>query len=432
MKIGVDRRSLGILGHVVGHLGRARRRVERTGVPVRPLTRACRGRSSPEALSQEPLNGWGGGRLPRKRTRIAVVIWSGELGGAETWSAAIAQQMRRSGVDATVVSITDSAPLADRMAAMAVPWVDVGFARGSEIIRRARHYARVVADAGGDGALLMASGYMASALRAGGYRSPVVGVEHGRLIETLARPRPRRWLDQIDLALGARLVDAQVAVSAFMLAQLRLAPHRADATVIPNGVDLDAFRPTRPVLDASRPAVIGWAGRMVSGKGVDDLLHATAALARRGAVELRLAGDGPDRGRIEDLAQALGVAPIVRFLGRVQDMPEFWNECDIAVASSSTLVESFGMAALEAAACGRPVVATRNGGFVDIVVDETTGRIVDRGDAPALASAIGQYIEHPDQAQAHGARARERAVDRFGIRACSDAYIALLQTLRHT
>lgn len=365
---------------------------------------------------------------PEKRS-IGVVIWSGALGGAETWSAAIAQQMQRSGINATVISITDSAPLADRMAAMGVPWVDIGMARGAGVIPRARHYARLVAGAGADGALLMTSGYMATALRIGGYRSPIVAVEHGHVSRVLAGSRPRRWLDLIDLALGARLLDAQVAVSPFMLAELRRAPHRADATSIPNGVNLETFCPTRPVLEAGRRPVVGWAGRMVPGKGVDDLLHATARAAKRVEFELQLAGDGPDRERIQALATALGIADKVRLVGRRQDMAAFWNECDIAIASSSTFIESFGMAPLEAGACARPVVATHNGGFVDIVVDGVTGRIVDPRDPRALASAIATYIENPDRARLHGAHARQRAVARFGIRACADAYIALFERL---
>jgi len=125
----------------------------------------------------------------------------------------------------------------------------------------------------------------------------------------------------------------------------------------------------------------------------------------------------------------LGIADKVRLVGRRQDMAAFWNECDIAIASSSTFIESFGMAPLEAGACARPVVATHNGGFVDIVVDGVTGRIVDPRDPRALASAIATYIENPDRARLHGAHARQRAVARFGIRACADAYIALFERL---
>jgi glycosyltransferase involved in cell wall biosynthesis len=340
----------------------------------------------------------------------------------------MAQQLRAAGVDAGLVVITRADPLDERLRAMGVPYATLGLARGKDVIGKPREYARCVAEVGVDAALLMTSGFMASALRLGGYRGRLVGIEHGHSLQLLSGHGWRRRIDRADLALGARALDSQVAVSHFMLQQLRRLPHHAAAVVIPNGVNLDHFRPITPAFDARDRPVVGWAGRMVPGKGVDDLLHAMT-VDRDCSFDVHLAGDGPERSRLEALAVTLGVADRVQFQGRRQDMATFWNDCDVAVAPSNTFVESFGMAPLEASACGRAVVATRNGGFVDVVVDGITGRLVPPGDVSAMGAAIATYVRDPDRARVHGASGRERAVARFGISACAATYLNLVQSL---
>jgi glycosyltransferase involved in cell wall biosynthesis len=293
-------------------------------------------------------------------------------------------------------------------------------------MRHPRIYTQMVSSVGTHGAILMTAGYMATALRLGGYRAPIVAVEHGSVLELLARPRALQCAARVDLALGARAIDAQVAVSEFMLGKLRRVPHSRDTGTIPNGVDIDEFRLRRPIFETERRPLVGWAGRMVPGKGVDDLLHATASKGEP-SFDVQLAGDGPERPRLEQLVESLGISSRVRFVGRRHDMSAFWNECDLAAATSSTFIESFGMAPLEAGACGRPVVATRNGGFPDIVIDGITGRLVDSGDRAGIAGALLSYTRDPTMARRHGATARDRAAEHFGIRVCADSYIRLLR-----
>jgi glycosyltransferase involved in cell wall biosynthesis len=365
-----------------------------------------------------------------QRPRIALVVWSGVLGGAETWSASMARAFRRAGADATVVSITESGLLGDRLADMGVPLVDLRLSRGGMLPRAAPRYASAMRQVGTDGAILMTSGYMATCLRMGGYTMPIVGVEHGHILQASSASRLGRRLELLDLYVGAHCVSAQVAVSKFMLRELKRVPHHRQVVTIPNGVNLEEFAPVRDVLADGREAILGWAGRMIPGKGVDDLLRAFALIAETCCVRLCLAGDGPERNELEALATRLGVATKVRFLGRQQNMSAFWNRCDIAVGSSSTFVESFGLSPLEASACGRPVVATQNGGYADVVKNGRTGRLVPVGDPRAMASALTAYLGCPALAREDGTRGRARAEAHFDICKCAEGYLELLRSVR--
>jgi glycosyltransferase involved in cell wall biosynthesis len=357
------------------------------------------------------------------------VIWSGVLGGAETWSVSMAEQLRALGVNATVVVITSSRPLSDGLRAGHPPVIELGLSRGGALIRAPRRYATVLRDVGAHGALLMTSGYMATMLRIGGYRGPLIGIEHGQLLQT-PETKHRRWSRQLDLLIGAHCLDAQVAVSSFMLTKLERLPHHPRVSVIPNGVDLGHYRPERPLGENGSIFTIGWAGRLIAGKGVDDLLRASARLTARNPFRVLIAGDGPERESLQALASGIAPSGAVKFIGTCHDMPAFWNGCDLAVATSNQLEESFGLASLEASACGRPVVATRNGGFVEVVEHGETGQIVPPGDIEALAAGISRYLGDPELAREHGARGRARATDRFDIRMSALSYVKLLDAVR--
>jgi len=95
----------------------------------------------------------------------------------------------------------------------------------------------------------------------------------------------------------------------------------------------------------------------------------------------------------------------------------------------STFVESFGMAALEAAACGIPVIATRSGALPEVVSDGVTGTLVDPGDVTALGDAIVAYATEPHLRAQHGAAGHEWARERFNIAQCARAYLDLFAEL---
>jgi len=194
--------------------------------------------------------------------------------------------------------------------------------------------------------------------------------------------------------------------------------------VIPCGVDLELFRPgdvrqarARLGLDAAR--VLLFVGRLAPIKGLATLLKALAAAKANGLgrADVRLVVVGGDkeehwdaeRARFRRMAADLGVAPWVDFRGpQPQDqLPDYYAAADVCLMPS--LYESFGMVALEAMACGVPVVGSRVGGLAVTVQDEVTGLLVPEGDVQALSGAIAHLLEDEGCRRRLGVRAAEWA-----------------------
>src|SRR4051794_26235210 len=114
--------------------------------------------------------------------RLSVVLWDGNVGGAEKVTAELAGALRNVGVDATVVFVRDPATLAADLERLEVPYVSFGARRVEEVLWRPRPFTRLVREYGPDGTLLPAVGHQAPALRIGGYRAPLVAIEHGFLL----------------------------------------------------------------------------------------------------------------------------------------------------------------------------------------------------------------------------------------------------------
>jgi glycosyltransferase involved in cell wall biosynthesis len=186
-------------------------------------------------------------------------------------------------------------------------------------------------------------------------------------------------------ATGLRLAEAAA----------RYAPAGKPVTVVPYGVDLREFRP-RP--REERPeVVVGAVARLSKEKGLHYLLEAFAIVAgRHPQARLVLAGEGPERQRLERLAARLGLGERVRFLGEVphEQVPEVLQGLDILAMPST--YEGFGVAALEAEAMEVPVVASRIHGIPDVVVDGETGLLVPSRDRQALAAAVERLATDGD------------------------------------
>jgi glycosyltransferase involved in cell wall biosynthesis len=193
-----------------------------------------------------------------------------------------------------------------------------------------------------------------------------------------------RRADQIT-ATGLRLAEAAA----------RYAPAGKPVTVVPYGVDLREFRP-RPGPERSE-VVVGAVARLSKEKGLHYLLQAFALVAGRyPQARLLLAGDGPERQRLERLASRLGLGERARFLGEVphEQVPEVLQEIDIFAMPST--YEGFGVAALEAEAMEVPVVASRVYGIPDVVLDGETGLLVPPRDRQALAAALERLAADGD------------------------------------
>ncbi len=219
----------------------------------------------------------------------------------------------------------------------------------------------------------------------------------------------------------AREVDRVVATSsAEVFTLMRMGASAQRLSIVPCGVDLDRFSPEGPRFERSGDVLrIVSLGRLVPRKGVDD---AIAALALVPNAELVIAGGSApgcgdtddDERRLRALARRCGVEERVDFHGPVErdDVPPLLRSADIVVCTP--WYEPFGMVALEAMACGAPVVASSVGGLVDTIIDGYTGLHVPARDPKQLAYALSELARDPARRARLGRYAVERARSRYG------------------
>jgi D-inositol-3-phosphate glycosyltransferase len=208
------------------------------------------------------------------------------------------------------------------------------------------------------------------------------------------------------IASAERLVAASVAERAHLVRHAGADPERI--AVVPCGVDTELFTPgdaeaARATLGRSGDPLILYVGRLAPIKGLETLLDAIALLARRGRrVRLVVVGgdaDEPQDGHEAGLRAritALGIGDLVSFAGPQpqETLRTHYVAADVTVLPSH--YESFGMVALEAMACGSPVVASRVGGLTTTVRDGVTGFLVAEGDVNALAGRLETLLADPD------------------------------------
>jgi glycosyltransferase involved in cell wall biosynthesis len=191
--------------------------------------------------------------------------------------------------------------------------------------------------------------------------------------------------------------------------------------VVPNGVDINRFRPdararfeVRSELKLHDDCFVWLAvGRFDYAKDYSNLLHAFAQLSHEDAF-LLIAGQGPLKSRMESLAHQLGIAQKVLFLGIRQDVPRLMNAADGYVMSS--FYEGLPMVLLEASASGLPIVATDVGGNRELVLNGQTGYLVSPRDAEALSAAMRRLMNMPVESRNQlGVRGRERVLALYSL-----------------
>jgi glycosyltransferase involved in cell wall biosynthesis len=186
-----------------------------------------------------------------------------------------------------------------------------------------------------------------------------------------------------------------------------------DVEVIPFGVDTERFAPAPPP-DPAAPA-IGFTKSLEGRYGPQILVEAFLAIASaHPRATLEIAGDGSMRSRLEHVVASSEHADRVRFHGRIHPdrIHELTRRFSIA-AMPSVCRESFGVAAIEASACGIPVVASDIGGIPEAVVHGRTGLLVAPGDPRALAEALGALLGDPERRRRLGEAGRELVLERY-------------------
>jgi glycosyltransferase involved in cell wall biosynthesis len=197
---------------------------------------------------------------------------------------------------------------------------------------------------------------------------------------------------------------------------VRLGRRPERVLVVPNVIDLAAFDAARPDSAAVAGAGDGFSAtvvaRLIEPKRLERFLHALA-MARREVPEVRgrIAGEGPERGRLERLAADLGLLPQgLQFLGEQADVPAVLAAADVLMLTSDQ--EGFPNVLLEAMAARLPVICTPAGDAARIVLDGDTGFVVDR-EAPALAARLVALARDRHLARRMGAAGRARVEREF-------------------
>jgi len=185
-------------------------------------------------------------------------------------------------------------------------------------------------------------------------------------------------------------------------------------TVIPFGIDLDHFRfiQRRPK-DIVTIGITKWLHHKY---GIDILIRAFEPIARaRADVRLLIAGTGPKEGLYKELVRTLGIEDRVIFAGLIDHdcMPQFLSGLDIYAMPSVHHGESFGVAALEAAATGLPVVGSRIGGVPEVVIHGETGMLVEPRNVRDLQSALEKLISDPALRLKMGVKGRRLVETRY-------------------
>jgi len=224
-------------------------------------------------------------------------------------------------------------------------------------------------------------------------------------------------------------VDVVIAISEGVRAALLASGVRPDRIrVVPSGIDVDAFAPppgARARLRADwgvapDEVVVILVGVLEARKGHRILLDAARAIPPSLRVRYVFCGAGSEEAALRARVAADGLP--VHFTGFRRDVPACLAAADVAVLPS--LHEGLGVAALEAMAAERPVVASRTGGLAEVVIDGETGRLVSPGDAVALGRALVELAADPERRRAMGARGAVRVRARFSGAAMAEGTLA--------
>jgi glycosyltransferase involved in cell wall biosynthesis len=260
-----------------------------------------------------------------------------------------------------------------------------------------------------------------AAVLSGEPRPTIVHTYHGHVLEGYFGPVRNATYRDLERRL-ARVSDALIGVSKATVDDLvRLGvADRSKFRVIPIGLDLTPFiEPRHGAREVFRREVgagedevlLTYVGRLARIKRVEVMLHAVARAHELGApVRLAIVGDGGIRPQLEQLADELGVADRVRFVGYRADVAPVAAASDVALLSSDN--EGTPVSLIEAAAAATPAVATAVGGVPDVVTPET-GILAPSGDSHALAGAIVAMARDVDARQRMGKAARRHVMERF-------------------
>ena len=266
----------------------------------------------------------------------------------------------------------------------------------------------------------------------------IIHTIHGFAFHEYERP-PRRVLFILLERLAARLCDKLITISEPLKEWgLRLEIGRPEKYVtIYSGIEVEKFK-VNVNIDGKKKElgikpkekVIGVVAKLWEGKGHETILEAAPQVIKEiPNVKFLFVGEGYLRETLETYVQELGLSDKVIFTGFRSDIPEITATFDIALLVS--LFEGMGRVLLEAMVLGKPVVATKVGGIVDVVKDGKTGILIPPRDADALAKAIITLLKDEELAQRMGETGKRRIDERFSaetmVKKITEVYEKLIE-----
>ena len=199
--------------------------------------------------------------------------------------------------------------------------------------------------------------------------------------------------------------------------------------ITPFGVDMELFAPGKRSRTDDH-FEIGVVKSLMPIYGIDYLLRAAAILNTAHPemnLRVRIAGDGPQEAELKALAGELGIAGITEFMGRIsqEECANVYANLDVAVIPSIRY-ESFGVAAVEAQACGTPVIVSDVGGLMETTGD--AGLVVPRQNAEAIADAVWKLYCNPELRQNMSKTGRRNVMEKYELNQCFEKIEALLES----
>ena len=358
-------------------------------------------------------------RRSDKRWRLMFSITTTDVGGAEHILRELALRLDRERFEPVVCSLCPPGCVGEEIAAAGIEVRTLNMSarpRPLELVTAAVHFGRLLDELRID--LVHSFLYRGNVLARIGARlarrRPLVVSGHHSL-SPLGDPRGplvARWTGR----LSDRVVVVSRAVRDEVIRTEGIRPEQV--VILENGVDTHYYdvrdsAPARAQLGLDPNAiVVGAVGRLAEGKEFHYLLDSMALARQRGVtLDLLLAGEGPERARLEQQARALGLDRHVRFLGVVRDLRPVYAAIDIFALNSRE--EASPTVLLEAMACGRAAVATTVGGVLEMVEHERTGILVSPGAPAAFADGLVRLATDADLRHRLGSAARAHVVERF-------------------
>ncbi len=373
------------------------------------------------------------------RHRILFVITTSDFGGTESYLLRLVSGLDRQAFEPIVLSLCPAGRIGREIAALGMRVESFGMAARPKphqllaAVWRLRRFLRREKIELVQALLYRANVVAATAVKLAGRRIPLVTgqrslIPAGRGRDALLQRFTRGWADKV--------VAVSQAVAAELAATEKIDPGKV--LVIQNGIDLERFRigadeekqrreTARQAWGASEnDLVVGAVGRLHGPKGLEYLVQAFA-LAKSEEPRLRLviAGDGPERENLENLARDRRIE--VLFLGYQTDPIPLYPGFDIYALPS--LAEGSPNALLEAMACGRPAIASRVGGVPEAAIDGESGILVEPRNPAALAKALLDLAKDPPRRNALGRAARERVEADFDLAKKVDQHQDLYRAL---